>query len=110
MLTFAGAIVAMATAVMRVGMLCALVMEVVVLMGMDMVVAVDMLVGMGVGHAVVSVFVCMGVGMLVVMGMTAHMIVIKMHSDAPLLFFLYYNGEAAGCQTSKSALRMSPMV
>ena len=62
----------------------ALAMQMVVGMGMVMVVfvAVCMLVGMG--HAIVGVF--MGVGMFVVMAMTAHMIVMDMHRESSLHF------------------------
>jgi hypothetical protein len=84
-LALACAIVAVAGAVMGMGVLRALLVQMVVLMGMHMVMLVSMVVGVGMGHTVVGVLVGMGVGMFVVVG--AHMIVMNVHSNSPLRFF-----------------------
>ena len=89
----------MAAAVMGVGMLRTLVVQMVMLMGMAVIVLVDMIVGMGMGHTVVGVLVGMGVGMFVVVAVATNMIVIKMHSNTPLGFFFSYIRKQMCCQT-----------
>ena len=80
----------MTCAVVGMGMFAALVVQVVMLMGVNMVVSVDMGVFVGMCNTIVGVLMGMVVGMFVVVVMTANMIVIKMHRKAPLRFFLYY--------------------
>ena len=73
---------AMTGAFVAVVVLSALGMEVIVVMGMGMIVTVCMGVGMGVSNTVMGVFV--GMGVLVVMGMTAgNQILMNMHNASP---------------------------
>ena len=68
-----------------------------VVMLMVVVVAVCMLMGMG--HAVMGMFMAVSVGMVVVMGMTGQMVVMDVHKQASFLkFFLYYTDTAPFCQ------------
>ena len=89
MLAATSAAGALTAAVVGMGMLRTLGVEVVVVMGM----LVGMLMGMGmlmaVGHTVMGVLVGMGMGMLVVMivMMTADMIVMQMHKYRSFSFF-----------------------
>ena len=94
-------------AVMGVGVLSAMVVEMLVVMGMGMIVSVCVVVCMAVGHTVVGMFMGMGVGMFVVMGMTAHMIVMQMHGKFSFAFFLYYSRYERLCQNIYF-LRLSP--
>jgi len=93
--------VAVTCALMRMGMLGAVIVKVVVVMGMTVVVGVLMVVGVGVGNTVVGVLVGMGVGMG--MAVAAHMVVINVHNIAPLGFFFYYTEKQAGCQSIAKA-------
>ena len=78
MLALGSAIMAVTAAVMAVGMLCAFGMEMLVVVGMNMVMLMGMGMGVAVGNAVVGVLV--GMGMLVVMDMTAgYMVVMNVH-------------------------------
>jgi hypothetical protein len=90
MLATALAAVAMTVAIVGVGMLGTLVVQMVVVVRMlvAMLMAVGMLVGMG--HTVVGVLMGMGMRMLVVMAVTADMIVMQMHKKVSFAFFLYY--------------------
>jgi hypothetical protein len=72
------------------GMLAALVVQMVMLVGMNVIVLMDVSVFVGVGNTIVGVLMGMIVGMFVVVVMTAHVIVIEMHRKAPLRFFFYY--------------------
>jgi hypothetical protein len=101
MLTTACAAGAVSGAIVAMGMLHALGMEMIVVMGMGMVMLVGMAVGMGMGHAVVGVLV--GVGMFMVMGMTTDMIMMQMHFRFSFVFFLYYKRRPYSCQTNKYA-------
>jgi len=89
MLAATSAAGALTAAVVGMGMLRTLGVEVVVVMGM----LVGMLMGVGmlmaVGHTVMGVLVGMGMGMLVVMivMMTADMIVMQMHKYRSFSFF-----------------------
>jgi hypothetical protein len=86
MLTSALTAVAATAAIMRMGMLCAVIVQMLVLMGMGMIVGVGVGMFMGMGNTVVGVFVCMG--MLMVVGMLTQVIVMQMHNIAPLIFSL----------------------
>ena len=89
-LTAAGTAVAAAAAVVAVVMGVTLTVEVVVGMGMIMVMLMLMAVCMlvGVGDTVMGML--MGVGMFVIVAMTANMIVMKMHNKSSLRFSFYY--------------------
>ena len=85
MLALGGAAVAMAAAVVGMGVLRALGMEMLMGVGMLMVVDVSMGMLMGVGMSVVGVL--MGMSMLVVTGVTADVIVMQMHGNFSFAFF-----------------------
>ena len=82
----AGAGRAVLTAVMGVGMLRAVGVEVGVIVGMFVVVGMLMGMGVGVGNAVMGMLVGMGVLMLVVMA-AGHVVGIDMHRKSLLDFF-----------------------
>ena len=78
----------MAAAVVGMGVLVTMVMEVVMVMGMGMIVGMAVAVLMGMGNAVVGMLVGVGVGMLVVMSAAGHMVVMDMHKNNLLGDFL----------------------
>jgi ABC-type arginine/histidine transport system permease subunit len=80
------------------GVLRAMVMEMVVIMGMRMVVGVLVGMLMGVGNTVMGVLMGMGVGVFVAVVMAAHMIVVQMHGNFSFAFFLYYIRGRPMCQ------------
>jgi hypothetical protein len=82
---------------MAVGMGMIGLVEVIVVVGMDMVMLVGMVMGVAVGNTVVGVLMGVGMGMLVAV-VVANMIVMDVHSVSPYAFFFYYSGYKAGCQ------------
>ena len=96
MLALLAAGAALVAALVGMGVLGAMVMEMIMGVGMRMIVGMGMGMLVGVSNTVVGVL--MGMGMLVVMGMTADMIVMQMHGWFSFAFFLYYSPRQALCQ------------
>jgi hypothetical protein len=81
-LALGGAAGALTAAVVAVGMLVTGFVEVVVIVGMDMVVLMNMVMGVAVSNTVVGMLMGVGMGMLVIVAV-ANVIVMNVHSSSP---------------------------
>jgi hypothetical protein len=97
MLAGSVAVTAVTGTIVAVLMGVTLAMEMIVVMGMTVIVAVSMGMLMAVGMAVVGMLVGMGMGVLMVMS-AAQGIVMNVHIDRSFAFFLHYNCLSGICQ------------